>query len=214
MSMSPLLPPWAKPVLVSLSIVALLPVGIVAKARVYPSTEPRLHVIQDMDNQWKFKAQQENPLFADGRAMRPPVPGTVARGELMDDDHFERGLNAEGKFADAFPKQVTVDAALLERGRERFGIYCAPCHGYSGYGDGPVHQRALALASAGRAGMSWVPPTTYHSDTIRAREAGYLFHVATNGVRNMSGYGSQVPTADRWAIVAYVKALMRSQQGE
>ena len=211
---TPLLPSWAKPVLISLGLLALLPVGLVAKSRVYTSEEPRYHVIQDMDNQWKFRAQSENPLFADGRAMRPPVPGTVARGELMADDHYERGLGPDGKFTDAFPAQVTVDEALLQRGRERFGIYCAPCHGYSGYGDGPVHEHALEMVAAGRPGMAWVPPTSYHQDTMRKREAGYLFHVATNGVRNMSGYGAQVPTADRWAIVAYIKALQRSQQGE
>lgn len=208
------MPPWVKPLGVTVAFLAMVPFAIIAKARVTPSTEPRIHIIRDMDNQAYFKAQSENPMFADGRAMRPPVPGTVARGEAELDDHYYRGVGADGNFVDAFPPQVKVDRAFLERGRQRYTIHCAPCHGHTGYGDGIVHRRALELVQKGRAGMEWVQPTDYHSSSLRSYPVGQIFHVITNGVRNMAAYGPQVSVEDRWAIAAYVKALQASQQTE
>lgn len=215
------MPPWFKPLAILGASFALIPLVVIAKIRVSTSKEPRIHIIQDMDNQAKFKAQAENDLFADRRAMRPPVPGTVARGELYEDDHFYRGLDAKGQFADAIPTRdpatnaaIAVDRAFLERGRERYQIYCAVCHGFSGHGDGPVHQRVQQLLAGGREGIEWAPPTTYHSDQLRDYPVGRLFHVITNGVRNMAPYGSQVPAKDRWAIAAYVKALQAAQKPE
>lgn len=209
------MPPWVKPLAVTVAFLAMVPFAFIARARVTPSREPRIHVIRDMDNQAYFKAQQANPLFADGRAMRPPVPGTVARGEADLDDHMFRGLAADGNsFADTFPPAIKVDRTFLERGRERYTIHCAPCHGHTGYGDGMIHRRALELVQQGRPGMEWVQPTTYHSPDLRGRPVGYLFHVITNGVRNMAPYGPQVEVVDRWAIAAYVKALQASQQTE
>lgn len=211
-----MLPRWALPLVFLLGVVGLIPFALVAKARVSTTDQPRIHVVRDMDNQERFKAQQENALFADKRAMRAPVPGTVARGELRLDDHFERGRVGEG-WATAFPAQVLVDGALprefVLRGRERFEIYCAPCHGLSGHGDGMVHQRVQLRKLQGVKGMGgWAAPSSYHSDQLRNQPLGYLFHVASDGVRNMAGYRNQIPTRDRWAIVAYVRALQFSQQ--
>jgi mono/diheme cytochrome c family protein len=206
------LPVWIKPLGLVVAFLALIPFAVIAKARVTLTGEPRIHVIRDMDNQAYYKAQSENELFADGRAMRPPVPGTVARGEAELDDHLYRGLGPDGKFVDAFPGDVKVDRALLERGRERYTIYCAVCHGHGGYGDGIIHQRAMELVNKGRAGMEWIPPTNLH--TLPDYKAGQMVHVITNGVRNMPPYGAQVSVSDRWAIAAYVKALQRSQQTE
>lgn len=206
------LPAWLKPLGITIAFLALIPFAVIAKARVTLSKEPRIHIIRDMDNQAYYKGQAANELFADGRAMRPPVPGTVARGEAELDDHYYRGLGPDGKFTDTFPKDVTVDRPLLERGRERYAVFCAMCHGHAGYGDGMIHQRAMELMSKGRAGMEWVPPTNLH--TLKDYRVGQLVHVITNGVRNMPPYGAQVPIADRWAIAAYVKALQRSQQTE
>lgn len=209
------MPPWVKPLGVSVAFLALVPFAVIARARVTPTNQPRIHIIRDMDNQAYFKSQSANELFADGRAMRPPVPGSVARGEADLDDHLHRGLGPDGKtFAADFPAAVTVDRAFLERGRGRYTIHCAPCHGHSGYGDGIVHQRALELVVQGRAGMEWVQPTTYHSSNLRGFPVGRLFHVITNGVRNMAAYGAQLSVEDRWAIAAYVKALQASQQTE
>jgi mono/diheme cytochrome c family protein len=195
-----------------LIILAFVPPAVIARARAKNSRVPRVHLIQDMDNQGKFRAQHSNPLFADGRAMRPPVPNTVARGELNDDWHYHRGV-AGGAWATSFPRQVTVDMDLLLRGRDRFNIFCQPCHGGAGFGDGIVHQRAMVLMNNPLIGngTTWVAPKSLHEQAIREQPVGQIFNSLTNGVRNMAGYSSQVPVADRWAIVAYVRALQRSQ---
>ena len=187
-----------------------IPFALAAMARAVPSSHTRIHIIQDMDNQPKFRAQHANPLFADGRAMRPPVAGAVARGQLGADDHFERGIVAD-QWAVTFPARVPVTMELMYRGRERFGIYCQPCHGAAGYGDGMVNVRAMELVNLGTNGTVWVQPKSVHDDDIREQPVGRIFNSITNGVRTMPPYGPQIPVADRWAIVAYVKALQRSQ---
>ncbi len=189
---------------------AAVPPALIAQARAVRSSKPRIHLIHDMDNQPRFEAQHANPFFADGRAMRPPVAGTVARGELRADDHFERGIVA-GKWAKTFPTQVDVSMTLMKRGQERFNIYCQPCHGAAGYGDGIVNKKAMELLNLGTNGTTWVAPKSIHEEQIRAQPVGQIFNSITNGVRNMPPYGPQIPVADRWAIVAYVKALQRSQ---
>ena len=189
------------------------PVGLAAMARAVPSTRTRIHFIQDMDNQPKFRAQHANALFADGRAMRPPVPGTVARGRLEADDHYNRGV-VDNDWATTFPPQVQVNLDLVYRGQDRFNIYCTPCHGYAGYGDGMINQRAMDLVNLGLNGTTWVQPKNMHEQLIREQPVGQTFNTITNGVRNMSGYAAQIPTEDRWAIVAYVKALQRSQTAD
>jgi cytochrome c5 len=190
-------------VLLVLATIALIPVACIARARAINSPLPAIHVWPDMDNQTRFKPQQRNPLFADSRAMRPPVEGTVARGMLQEDDHYYRGLDGEG-YAISMPMPVTAE--LLERGKQRYEIFCTPCHGVSGYGDGIVANRADALQQG-----TWVPPSSFHMPPASDREDGHLFNTITNGIRTMPGYGAQIEHGDRWAIVAYIRALQRSQ---
>jgi mono/diheme cytochrome c family protein len=161
-----------------------------------------------MDNQQKFKPQSANVLYNDSRADRQWIPGTVAHGELHEDDFYYRGI-VNGSWAETFP--MPVDQALLDRGQNRFNIYCTPCHGYSGYGNGMIAQRADQLQQAGQPGMSWTPPKSLHDPVVRTRPPGHIFNTITNGIRNMPMYGPQIPVHDRWAIVAYVKALQLSQ---
>lgn len=196
------MPRWISSTIAIVAALSVLPFLLVARARSTKSAAPRIHLTSDMDSQEKFRAQAANPLFADGRAMRPQVPGTVARGKLADDDHFYRG-KVGGEWATAFPMPVTD--ALMKRGQERYNIYCSPCHGLAGMGDGIVAKRAESLQEGA------VPPASFHTDVNRSRPVGYLFGVISNGVRMMPAYGSQISEADRWAIVAYVRALQRSQ---
>jgi mono/diheme cytochrome c family protein len=183
---------------------ALVPLAFIARARTTTSERPRINIIPDMDNQPKLKAQRANPMFADGRAMRPPVAGTVARGELREDTALHAGKDAAGAWVEAIPAPVT--AQLMKRGKERYDVFCAPCHGLAGYGDGIVAKRADRLQEG-----TWTPPSSLHTDLVRSRPDGQLYNSIANGVRNMPAYGAQIPVADRWAIVAYVRALQRSQ---
>ena len=192
-------------------VVSWLPLVVAARRRVSTSEVPQIHLVQDMDNQPRYRGQQANPVFADGRTVRPPIAGTVARGELELDDHyfrgFTRGQDGKPQFLKGFPKDVKVDEPLLRRGQLTFNIYCAPCHGNDGAGAGPIHQRAVALQEP-----KWVPPANLHDATVKSRPEGHLYNTVTNGIRNMAGYGSQiVHPSDRWAVVAYVRALQLSQ---
>ena len=196
------MPRWVSAVLVVLATLALLPFACIYKARHSHSPLPRIHLIQGMDNQPRYKSQQANPLFADMREERPPVAGTVARGRLDEDDGLNRGLR-DGQWIETFPMSVT--GSVLKRGQDRFQIYCAPCHGLAGYGDGIVAVRADRLQEG-----TWVPPSSMHVATVLARPVGHLFNSITNGIRTMPSYGSQIPVDDRWAIVAYVRALQRA----
>lgn len=185
---------------------ALLPPLFIARARVVQTDRPRIQIIQDMDNQERFKTQQAAAIFADGRAMRPQVAGTRARGDLRRDTHFYAGTR-DGDFATTFPPQIEINTAFVRRGQQRFNIYCAPCHGLGGAGDGIIAQRAINLSTPG-----WVPPTNLATDpTVIKRPVGHIFNSITNGIRTMPPYGDQIPESDRWAIIAYVRALERSQ---
>lgn len=204
----------------------LVPLALTARARVSTSTKPAMHIFLDMDKQTKYKAQADSPVFADGRAMRPPVPGTIAWGpradtpdgdQLETDDHYFRGYRLEKNettggmdtvYFQGFPQRVAVDEVLLARGQRQFNIYCFPCHGYVGEGNGPIHQRALKI-NAGSTG--WIQPSNLTDPDRVSRPEGHLFNTITNGIRNMAGYGNQVPVEDRWAIVAYLRALQLSQ---
>jgi mono/diheme cytochrome c family protein len=183
----------------------LLPPLFVAKARFTQSNEPRIQIIRDMGNQERYKTQQTHVLFADNRAMRPQVPGTVARGDLRDDAHYYEG-KAGGDWATTYPPQLEITESFVRRGRQRFNIYCAACHGLGGAGDGIVSQRALARDTPG-----WTVPTSLVSQTVIERPLGHIFNTVTNGIRTMPPYGDQIPEQDRWAIIAYVRALERSQ---
>ncbi len=198
-------PRWLVTTLVVLGALGLFPPLVVAKARLSKSAQPRIALIQDMDNQERYKAQQANPVFADGRAGRTPPSVTIARGELRSDPHFYL-RRVDDDWALTFPAQVAVDQTWLRRGQERFGVYCAPCHGLGGAGDGLVHQRALQRDTPG-----WVQPSSLHDALVRSRPVGHLFNTISNGIRSMPPYGDQIPPADRWAIVAYVRALQLSQ---
>ena len=198
------MPRWLTSIVVILVALSWIPIALALRARVVKKTEPRIHIIPDMDNQPKVKAQSRFMLFADRRGMRPPVAGTVARGSLIGDSALEYGKTADDAWVEAIPVEMSM--SLLERGRQRYDIYCSPCHGLSGYGDGMVAMRADQLQEG-----TWTPPTSFHTDLIRERAAGHLYNTISNGIRNMPAYGSQIPIDDRWAIVAYVRALQRSQ---
>jgi mono/diheme cytochrome c family protein len=162
-----------------------------------PSDKTPVKIVKDMDNQPRYNPQSESPFFEDGATMRPAVPGTVASGQLREDDALFRGLDSSGNFVKESPIPVTPQ--LLLRGQERFNIYCSPCHSRVGDGKGIVAQRGFT------------PPPTFHSDRIRQFPAGQFFDVITHGVRTMPSYGGQIRPEDRWAIISYVRALQRSQ---
>jgi mono/diheme cytochrome c family protein len=188
---------------IALVAVALVPFAWFLAARFADSSTAPYHLVGDMDWQPRFRAQAANPHYADGRAMRPDVLGTVAVGELPLDDAATTGKEA-GAWCVEIP--LPVDARMLARGRERFGIYCAPCHGGAGYGDGLVALRAAELMES-----NWIPPASLHDPVVRSRSVGQLFDTVQNGVRTMPAYGRQISRDDTWAIVAFVRALQRSQ---
>ncbi len=170
-----------------------------AGCRGMTSSKPPVHPNLNMDYQERFEAQEPNAFFADGRAMRQPVPGTIARGFLREDTRLYFGREADGSLVQTNP--VPLTRAVMERGQKRYNIYCAPCHGQAGDGLGVIM----------RGNYGYVPAPTYHSDFLRGVEDGHLFDVISNGVRNMPAYGYHIPVEDRWAIVAYIRALQRSQ---
>jgi hypothetical protein len=149
---------------------------------------------QDMHDQHKIEPGESSPVFADGRGMRHPVEGTVARGRLFDDRHLYEGRDAvTGELVDAFPMPVTKEVLL--RGRERYDVFCSPCHSRTGEGDGMVVRRGFKR------------PPSFHREELRKAKVGYVFEVVTKGFGVMPSYAAQVPASDRWAIVAYLRAL-------
>jgi hypothetical protein len=152
---------------------------------------------QDMFNQPKVKPMARSDFFDDGISARLPVEGTVARGELRADRVFHTGIGPDGKFVTALP--VPLTRSLLLRGRERYDIFCSPCHSRVGDGRGMIVERGFKQ------------PPSFHIDRLRTQPIGYFFDVVTSGFGQMSGYAAQVPPADRWAIAAYIRALQLSQ---
>ncbi len=150
-----------------------------------------------MDDQPKVLAQTGSDFFFDGASMREPVPGTVPIGGLKEDGAFFTGKGADGQFVATIP--VPVNDTLLERGHDRFRIYCQPCHDARGDGKGILFQRGN------------VPTTSLHQETILKYPDGQIFDVITNGKGLMAGYRWPIPSADRWAIVAYVRELERKR---
>ena len=161
--------------------------------------KPPVHPNLNMDFQERFEAQEENTFFADNRAMRTPVPGTIARGMLANDAATTFGRDASGAFVTTIP--VTVDQNLLTHGQTQYNVYCTPCHGKAGDGNGVVM----------KGNYGFVPAPTYHSDRLRGLSNGYLYNVVVNGFNTMPGYGYHLSIEDRWSIVAYIRALQRSQ---
>ncbi len=151
---------------------------------------------QDMQDQPRYKPLSVSTFFADGRSARPIPEFTVARGELNDNDSFHSG-SVEGKFLTSIPLPITV--ATLRRGQERFDIFCSPCHSRLGNGNGMIALRGFKR------------PADLNSDRVREAPPGYIFQVITNGYGAMPDHGDQIPVDDRWAIVAYIRALELSQ---
>ena len=213
------LPRWIRTLFLVIGVLSVIPFTMIWRKRVAMSREPRIHLFTDMDQNRALKPQAASRLFRDLRVMRPPVAHAVARGELFADEHYYRGLQG-GEWADRLPKfpgGVAVDIDLMRRGQERYGIYCAPCHGLDGRGQGLVAKRASNLGEG-----TWSDPTDLvdfqpgqsevDPEHPRNRPLGHLFNTITNGIRTMPAYGPQVSMENRWAIVAYVRALQRSQR--
>ncbi len=165
--------------------------------------QPPLEIFQDMDRQAKYRPQQPSPLFANGRTSQEAVPGTVARG-----DHYENipvntgrtgGATTGTNFVAAIP--VPVTAQFVERGQQRFNIYCLPCHGPQGDGNGIVKKYGYATVRS------------LHEKGIVLQNDGEIFNTIGHGKATMLGYASQIPVEDRWAITSYVRALQRSRLG-
>lgn len=152
---------------------------------------------QGMYDQPKKKALAESDFYPDGRAARVPPTGTVARGFLRADKALYAGLGPDGKFVAELPVPLTKE--LLLRGRERYDVFCSPCHSRQGDGNGMIVQRGFKQ------------PSSFHVDRLRQQPIGYFYDVMTNGFNQMSSYASQVPPEDRWAIAAYVRTLQLSQ---
>jgi Cytochrome C oxidase, cbb3-type, subunit III len=173
---------------------------IARRAALVPAAVGLLFVLgcrQDMHDQPKFFPQRGTDFYADGRSVRPQVANTVARNQLHEASYFYTGLVNE-KEGDGMPFPVTME--VLERGQERYNIYCTPCHSRVGNGAGMIVQRGYAHAG------------DYHTTRLETAPLGHFFHVITNGYGAMPDYSAQISPADRWAIVAYIKALQLSQK--
>ncbi len=191
---------------------ALVPPALILKARYTRSPDPKIHLILDMDFQNKYKAQSHSNFFADGKTSRPQVAGTVARGQLTEENELLNFGKIDGKWANQFPFEVTE--ARLKRGQERFNIYCSVCHGLSGKGDGMVNRHAEDLMSRNKE-SEWVAVANLHQDapgTPIHQTHGEIFNTITNGKGNMASYAPQINVEDRWNIIMYLRALQRSQR--
>jgi mono/diheme cytochrome c family protein len=258
------IPKWMLIAVSIVGLIALIPPLFAMRMRVTNADKPRFHVFFEMDFQPKKLPQQTSSLFADGRVMRPHVPGTIARGELIEDIDYYTGIDMEKLAAADRPRSemlvnrvlqqgdaaepqdgqttsppvvsttpavapavpaapvapvdttpylgsipIPVTPELIRRGRERFEIYCAVCHGIDGSGNGLVAQRAREINAT-----TWVPPSSLHQSIIQQQPDGKIFTTITNGIRKMPGYSGQINVRDRWAIVAYVRALQLSRDAD
>jgi mono/diheme cytochrome c family protein len=170
------------------------------------SSRPPIEVFPDMDHQAKYKPQAESKFFADGRADRPIPPGTVPRGRTVEadpaflraDDFRYAGRNPDGSFARGFPLPVTE--VLVRRGQNRYMVYCYPCHGALGDGNGITKSYGMLVTPS------------YHDDRLRQMAEGEIFNTITNGKNTMFPYADKLAPDDRWAVIAYVRALQRARQ--
>ncbi len=189
-----------------LFLLGLIPLAFAVKSRHSTSSQPRWHFWRDMDFQPVVRAQRASAFFPDGRALRPQVEGTLAREQADKDPHLNQG-KVNGKLVTTFPKAVLpLSMEMMVRGRDRFNTYCAPCHGRDGKGKGLVATRASSLGEG-----TWVPPSNLTDARIAKMPVGEIYQTIRYGVRNMPKYGPQIEVRDRWAIVAYIRALQRSQ---
>lgn len=171
------------------------------------STRPPLEFFPDMDHQAKYKPQAESKFFADGRADRPIPAGAVPYGRSVDkadpvylqaDDVHYAGKNPDGSFVRGFPSDIVFNEAFVRRGKNRFEIYCAPCHGALGDGQGITKAYGMVVTP------------TYHDDRLRGMAEGEIFNTITHGKNTMFPYADKLSPEDRWAVIAYVRALQRS----
>jgi len=184
-------------VLVALCACALALTTLQGCMRGCTSSEPPIHVNPSMFNQPKYRAYASSAFFYDGKAMRAPVPGTIARGHLPGDPAIDEGKNPDGSPVATSP--IAVDESLLARGHERFDIYCRPCHDERGEGKGVLFQRAK------------VPTANLLDKRIRELPDGALFDTITNGKGLMPAYRYPIQAHDRWAIIAYVRSLEKAE---
>ena len=152
---------------------------------------------QDMHDQPKYTPLEPTEFFANGSSSRQYVEGTVARGQLRLDKHLYEGRDAAGEYVGTFPFEI--DEAALERGHQRYDVFCSPCHDRIGQGNGMIVRRGFRRAAS------------LHDDRLREAPVGYFYDVISNGFGAMSAYASQIPVEDRWKIIAYVRALQLSQ---
>ena len=181
-----------------LGMVVLSTVFLTGCVRGCTSGRPPIHPNPSMDNQPKVRAQSASTFFFDGSSMRQPVPGTVAIDGLREDTAFFTGKGADGQFVTTNP--VTVDDAVLERGKQRYTIYCQPCHDARGDGKGILFQRGN------------VPTATFHQEKLLKYSDGQLFVVMSNGQGLMPAYKWPIPPSDRWAIIHYIRSMQRDRQ--
>ncbi len=192
-------PAWGAPAL------AVMALAMIAGCQGQTSAEPPIVPVRNMHELPRYDAQEASPYFADGRAMRPPVPHTIAR-EMEVDEAIDTGVDVEGDYVLSIPEAVVARAGGLEdltrRGHERYDVYCVPCHGGLGDGNGMVPEVS---------GVGTIRPPTFHDDRLRHAPDGQIYATIRNGIRNMPAYAHNVPVHDRWAIVAYVRALQVNQ---
>lgn len=189
----------------TLVVATVIAGALAAGCRGQTSTEPPIVPLRNMFDQDRYDPQAKSAFFEDGRTMRPLVSGTVPSERELDPGVAQGRLPDDSGYVLRTPASVVTAAggmaALVERGGDRFNIYCRPCHDGTGAGQGTVIQRA-----------GWAPPPpTFHDDRIRHMPDGQLFATITNGIRNMPSYAARIPIQDRWAIVNFVRALQLSQ---
>jgi hypothetical protein len=160
--------------------------------------DPPIHLNPNMDNQPKYRSLEESYFFEDGSTMRKPIEGTVAVGRYNEDVSFISGKNKDGSYVADNP--IILTREILDRGQDRYNIYCAPCHSQVGNGKGIVTQYDYPVI-----------PGNFHDNRIRNQPDGEMFNTITYGLRSMPAYGYQLKTEDVWAVVYYVRALQRSQ---
>jgi mono/diheme cytochrome c family protein len=170
---------------------------LLAGCRGSRSGEPPVHLNRNMDSQQKLLPQHSSGFFADGKTMRTPPEGVVARGELREDAAFFTGKEDDDSYA-SMP--FVMEPADLARGAQRYAIYCTPCHGENGDGKGAIADPKYKYP---------IPPTSYHEQRIKDMADGNIFETISNGIRNMPSYRQQIPVRDRWCIVAHVRELQK-----
>jgi len=152
-----------------------------------------------MRSQPRLESYEQSSFFANGAVMQQPVADTVARGQLHEDEFLQTG-RVNGQIAASFPYTPTLE--MIERGHERFDIFCTPCHGLTGDGKGITVQYGMRESRS------------FHDPDLRAESPGYYFNIITNGTRVMPSYAERIPPEDRWAIIAYIRALQLSQNAD